>query len=86
MVSSIIGTVTVATYNQYNGNYIEVTNGDVVTKYLHLSKITVKKGKSVKAGEKIGEVGSTGLSTGPHLHFEVLYKNSKIDPRLVVDL
>lgn len=86
VVSSISGTVTIATYNQYNGNYVEITNGNVVTKYLHLSKITVKKGVSIKAGEKIGEVGSTGLSTGPHLHFEVVYKGTKIDPRLVVDL
>ena len=86
VISSINGTVTVATYNQYNGNYIEVTNGNVVTKYLHLSKITVKKGTSVKAGTKIGEVGSTGLSTGPHLHFEVVYKGIKINPRLVVEL
>lgn len=86
VVSSISGTVTVATYNQYNGNYVEITNGDVVTKYLHLSKISVKKGASVKAGTKIGEVGSTGLSTGPHLHFEVVYKGTKIDPRLVVNL
>lgn len=86
VISSINGTVTVATYNQYNGNYVEVTNGDVVTKYLHLSKISVKKGTSIKAGTKIGEVGSTGLSTGPHLHFEVVYKGTKIDPRLVVNL
>jgi len=86
VVSSISGTVTVATYNQYNGNYIEVTNGDIVTKYLHLSKISVKKGTSVKAGTKIGEVGSTGLSTGPHLHFEVVYDGIKIDPRTVVDI
>jgi len=86
VVSSISGTVTVATYNQYNGNYIEVTSGDVVTKYLHLSKISVKKGTKINAGTKIGEVGSTGLSTGPHLHFEVVYKGTKIDPKLVVDL
>lgn len=86
VVSSINGTVTVATYNEYNGNYVEVTNGDIVTKYLHLSKISVKKGTSIKAGDKIGEVGSTGLSTGPHLHFEVVYDGIKIDPSLVVDL
>jgi len=86
VVSSISGKVTVATYNEYNGNYVEVTNGDIVTKYLHLSKISVKKGASIKSGAKIGEVGTTGLSTGPHLHFEVVYKGTKIDPRLVVDL
>lgn len=86
VVSSTKGTVTVASYNQYNGNYVEVTNGNVVTKYCHLSKISVKKGASVKAGTKIGEVGSTGLSTGPHLHFEVVYDGTKIDPRLVVDI
>ena len=85
VVSSIPGKVTVATYNKYNGNYIEITNGKIVTKYCHLSKINVKVGDEIKSGKKIGEVGSTGLSTGPHLHFEIVYDGVKINPELILD-
>lgn len=86
VVSSIKGEVTEATYNKYNGNFVEVKNGKIVTKYLHMSKISVKKGAKVKAGDKIGEVGSTGLATGPHLHLEIIYDNVKVDPELVLKL
>ncbi|WP_051542053.1 M23 family metallopeptidase [Clostridium lundense] len=54
------------------GNVIKIDNGNnMVTIYGHCSKLIAKKGSSVKKGEKIGEVGSTGRSTGPHVHFEV---------------
>lgn len=86
IVSSIDGKVTAASYNKYNGNFVEVTNGKIVTKYLHMSKITVKKGVNIKAGQKIGEVGSTGLATGPHLHFEIVYDGTKVDPELILSL
>lgn len=86
VVSSIAGKVTRAAYNKYNGNFVEVTNGDVETIYCHMSKLSVKVGDKVKAGTKIGEVGSTGLSTGPHLHFEIVYSGTKIDPELVLKL
>lgn len=86
VVSSIAGKVTRATYNKYNGNFVEVTNGDVATIYCHMSKLSVDVGDSVKAGTKIGEVGSTGLSTGPHLHFEIVYHGTKVDPELVLEL
>lgn len=50
--------------------------------YAHLAKIKTKRGKSVKAGQRIGRVGATGNTTGPHLHFEVRTKNGKkLDPR-----
>ncbi|MFQ5631772.1 MAG: M23 family metallopeptidase [bacterium] len=48
--------------------------------YAHLDKVVVKNGQQVKAGDKIGEVGSTGRSTGPHLHFEILTKNDHQNP------
>ena len=86
VVSSIAGKVTRASYNKYNGNFVEVTSGDIKTIYCHMSKLSVKVGASVKAGSKIGEVGSTGLSTGPHLHFEIVYKGTKVDPEMILDL
>ena len=51
-----------------------------MTRYAHLSKIDVTRGQKVKRGEKIGEVGSTGKSTGPHLHYEVRFKNEPQNP------
>jgi len=79
VVSSIEGKVIRASYNQYNGNFVEVTNGKI-------EKLSVKVGDKVKAGTKIGEVGSTGLSTGPHLHFEIVYDGTKVDPELILNL
>ena len=86
VVSSIEGQVTRAAYNKYNGNFIEVTNGKIETIYCHMRKLSVKVGDKVKAGTKIGEVGSTGLSTGPHLHFEIVYEGTKVDPEIILDL
>ena len=63
------------------GNAIIIDHGNSVeTRYYHLSKIHVKNGKSVSQGELIGEVGSTGKSTGPHLHFEIRVKSNPVDP------
>ena len=63
------------------GNMIEIDHGNgFTTKYAHLNKSYVKKGDRVKKNQAIGEVGSTGRSTGPHLHYEVLYRNVNVDP------
>lgn len=63
------------------GNLIEIDhNNGFKTKYAHLNKSYVKKGQSVKQGDQIAEVGSTGRSTGPHLHYEVLYNGVNVDP------
>lgn len=61
------------------GRWIEVDHGDGwTTRYAHLSKQTVKEGEKVKQGQKIGTVGSTGGSSGPHLHFEELSGGSPV--------
>jgi murein DD-endopeptidase MepM/ murein hydrolase activator NlpD len=67
--------------NDGYGNQVEIDHHNgYVTKYAHLSRIKVSLGQKVKRGQIIGHVGSTGLSTGPHLHYEIIYKNQKIDP------
>lgn len=76
-------------YAGYNGNYGNVVvirhyNG-LETVYAHLSKIKVVENQLVRAGKIIGYAGSTGRSTGPHLHFEVRYKGNAIDPELIFD-
>lgn len=74
----------VVTFTGRNGGYglfvvIDHRYG-YVTKYGHLQKIYVRKGQYVKRGDKIGEVGNTGLSTAPHLHYEVHYRGKALDP------
>ena len=68
------------------GNLVEVDHGnDLVTRYAHASKVMVKKGDLVRRGQVIAEVGSTGRSTGPHLHFEVLVQGVYQDPKKFLD-
>lgn len=58
-----------------------IENGDLVSVYAHCSSINVKEGQIVQKGEYIGNVGMTGNATGPHLHFEIRYKDRYIDPK-----
>ncbi len=67
------------------GNMIKIKHEDgLETLYGHLSSINVKKGQEIKKGDVIGEVGSTGRSTGPHLHFELRSKGTPINPELYI--
>lgn len=69
-----------ANHAQY-GNMVEIDHGnDIITRYAHASRLLVKAGQVVRSGEKIAEVGSTGRSTGSHLHFEVRYKGIAQNP------
>ncbi len=78
------GKVIKSTYNKYNGNYVFIQHGNgIVTKYLHFNKRAVKKGARVKQGQVIGYVGSTGMSSGPHLHFEFIVNGVHRNPRTV---
>ena len=75
------GVVILAHYNGGYGNVIFLNHGyGFESRYAHLSKFKVTEGQKVKRGELIGYVGSTGLSTNPHLHYEVLYNNKWINP------
>jgi murein DD-endopeptidase MepM/ murein hydrolase activator NlpD len=76
------GKVTRVQYsNRGYGNNVIVDHGNgFITKYGHMHKIYVKKGQQVNAEDVLGEVGNTGRSTGPHLHYEILYKGTPVDP------
>ncbi len=75
------GTITYAGWMNGYGNFIKIDHGNgVETYYGHCSKIYVKKGQEVEAGDKIGAVGSTGNSTGPHLHLEVRLNGKVLNP------
>lgn len=76
------GVVTKAGYAAGNGNYVKIRhNGTYETQYLHMRKILVKQGQVVKQGQTIGEVGSTGLATGPHVCFRFWKNGTQVDPR-----
>lgn len=76
------GVVVVQEYHAEYGNMVEIDHGnDLVTRYAHASAVYVKKGDIVRRGQKIAAVGSTGRSTGAHLHFEVLVQGVPQDPQ-----
>jgi murein DD-endopeptidase MepM/ murein hydrolase activator NlpD len=80
--SAADGKVIDAGRNGGYGNMVEIDHGNgMTTRYAHLSRITVKDGDKIKRGDKLGEVGSTGRSTGPHLHYEVRRHGNAVDPR-----
>lgn len=69
------------------GNMIEIAHGDGTrTRYAHLSAIGVKKGERVARGQRIGALGNTGNSSGPHLHFEVLVDGDQVNPQRFLNL
>ncbi len=81
VVASKAGTVIISDYNKYRGNYVVVSHGSGnTTTYQHLSKRSVSVGQNVTQGQVIGITGSTGVSSGPHLHFEIMENGKIIDP------
>lgn len=80
------GVVTEARYVPGYGKMVQINHGNgLVTRYAHASSINVKLGEMVEKGQMIARVGSTGRSTGPHLHFEVRMGDQPLDPRLFLD-
>ncbi len=76
------GTVSFTGGRQGYGNYVEISHGHgLVTRYAHMSRIIAHLGQPVTAGTPIGMIGSTGRSTGPHLHFEVRINDRPVNPR-----
>ena len=77
------GVVRTVTVHPGYGNMVEIDHGEgLITRYAHARVILVKVGQIVERGEVIARVGSTGLSTGPHLHFEVRQNDKALDPRV----
>ncbi len=81
IIAAESGSVITATYNSAYGNYVVIDHGGgVCTLYAHMSSMATSVGQYVLAGDTIGYVGSTGYSTGPHLHFEVIVNGATVDP------
>lgn len=81
IVAAADGTVKAAAYSSAAGNYVMIDHGGgLYTVYMHASSLTVSLGQEVKAGEVIAKVGSTGISTGNHLHFGVSFNGSYVSP------
>ena len=81
VVAAGSGTVEVAGYSPYNGNWVKIDHGNgLETLYLHNSSLKVSSGQRVSRGQKIASSGSTGMSTGPHLHFAVKKNGSYVNP------
>lgn len=81
IIASAGGVVTTSTYSKSAGNYIVISHGGgMSTVYMHCSKLYVGVGATVKQGQTIAAVGSTGYSTGPHLHFGVIKNGTYVNP------
>lgn len=83
--SAIDGQVIEADSNSQYGNFIKIKKDDMITVYAHCEKLKVSKDDNIKKGDVIATVGSTGNSTGPHLHFEIRLSNRYIDPRFIIE-
>ncbi len=86
VVASFDGIVKKADYISGYGNLVVIKHfNGLETYYAHLSKITVAEGDTLNAGDQLGLGGTTGRSTGPHLHYEIRYRGAAIDPKNIVD-
>ncbi len=86
IVSATDGEVVLASEEGDYGKHLKIQIGEVSIIYAHCNSLYVKQGDIVTQGQEIAEVGSTGNSTGPHLHFEIRYQERKIDPESILEL
>jgi murein DD-endopeptidase MepM/ murein hydrolase activator NlpD len=85
IVASGYGTISKVSTDSIYGKYVEISHSDgFVSKYAHAQKVFVKPGEQVSKGQLIAEVGSTGRSTGPHLHYEIIRNGSHLNPAQVL--
>ena len=81
IVAPAAGTITLVARQNGYGNVLEIDHGNgIVTRYAHCSRIVVKKGQRVQRGQVVANVGSTGLATGPHLHYEIHVHGKVVNP------
>jgi len=81
ILASMAGTVAEVGFNRNFGNYVIIKHsGGYQTLYGHMTRYIVDHGQKVQQGQKIGEVGSTGYSTGPHVHFSIFKNGEAVDP------
>ena len=86
IVSATNGTVIYAGNKGDFGKHIKIQVNDVIVLYAHCNKLYVDEGNIIKQGQEIAEVGSTGNTTGPHLHFEIRYQDRYVNPQLILEL
>lgn len=84
--SATNGEVVLASEEGDYGKHLKIQIGEVSIIYAHCNNLYVKQGDIVTQGQEIAEVGSTGNSTGPHLHFEIRYQERKVDPQSILEL
>jgi len=87
VISANSGIVVLTCNHFFTGNSVYIDHGTgILTMYFHLSKISVKQGEKITRGQVIGYVGSTGRSTGPHLHWGIRINNQRIDPISLLEI
>ena len=86
IISATDGTVISASSKGDYGNHLKIQINDVIIVYAHCNKLYVNEGDIIKQGQEIAEVGATGNTTGPHLHFEIRYQERCVDPQLILEL
>jgi hypothetical protein len=79
------GTVAMVADQFFGGNAVFVDHGDgLITMYMHLLRVEVAEGQTLRRGQRVGAVGSTGRATGPHLHFGLRWHGARVDPALLL--
>ena len=86
IISATDGKVVLKSTEGDYGKHLKIQIGEVELIYAHCNDLYVNEGDEVKQGQEIAEVGSTGNTTGPHLHFEIRYQNRCVDPEMILSL